>query len=169
MTPRSTQGALLAALLLLGGCRFEQVPPSRADSARRSATDSSPGAVPVTSRHFLGLRTAIYRVPDLAAAKAWYATASGVEPYFDEPYYVGFNIGGFELGLMPEEGPVTRGTSGIAYWGVTNADSAHARLLELGATPHEPIEDHGVRIGAVKDPYGNVLGIVEHPTFAVEP
>lgn len=169
MNRRAVPGAFVVALFLLVACRLEQVPPSRADSARRAVVDSSPGAVPVTTRHFLGLRTAIYRVPDLAAAKAWYAEATGVEPYFDEPYYVGFNIGGFELGLMPEEGEVTRGTSGVAYWGVTDADSAHARLLELGATPHEPIEDHGVRIGAVKDPYGNVLGIVEHPTFTVEP
>jgi len=169
MHRRLVTRACLVALPLLLGCRLQQVPPSRADSARRAASDSTAGAVPVTTRHFLGLRTAIYRVPDLDAAKAWYAEATGVTPYFDEPYYVGFNIGGFELGLMPEEGPVTRGTSGVAYWGVTNADSAHARLLELGATPHEPIEDHGVRIGAVKDPYGNVLGIVEHPTFKVEP
>lgn len=43
---------------------------------------------------FLGLRTAIYHVRDLAAAKAWYAGVFGVEPYFDEPFYVGFEIGG---------------------------------------------------------------------------
>jgi catechol 2,3-dioxygenase-like lactoylglutathione lyase family enzyme len=45
----------------------------------------------------LGLRTAIYRVPDLAKAKAWYAKAFGTQPYFDEPFYVGFSIGGYEL------------------------------------------------------------------------
>ena len=50
---------------------------------------------------FLGLRTVIYRVRDLAAAKAWYANAFGVQPYFDEPFYVGFDIGGYELGLHP--------------------------------------------------------------------
>ena len=47
---------------------------------------------------FQGLRTVIYRVPDLAKAKAWYTEAFGVAPYFDEPFYVGFQIGGFELG-----------------------------------------------------------------------
>ena len=51
----------------------------------------------------LGLRTCIYPVPDLAAAKAWYARAFGVEPYFDEPFYVGFEIGGYELGLIPAQ------------------------------------------------------------------
>lgn len=47
----------------------------------------------------LGLRTAIYHVDDLQAAKEWYTKVLGVEPYFDEPFYVGFNVGGYELGL----------------------------------------------------------------------
>ena len=51
---------------------------------------------------FLGLRTVIYHAPDLAKAKAWYAAAFNVAPYFDEPFYVGFNIGGYELGLNPD-------------------------------------------------------------------
>ena len=50
----------------------------------------------------LGLRTVVYHVPDLARAKAWYEAAFEVKPYFDEPFYVGFNIGGFELGLDPD-------------------------------------------------------------------
>ena len=40
-------------------------------------------------KHFLGLRTVIYAAPDLAKAKEWYASAFGVDPYFDEPFYVG--------------------------------------------------------------------------------
>ena len=111
----------------------------------------------------------ILYVKDRQRSRDFYKVLLGLDPALDVPGMTEFDLGGCKLGLMPEEGPVTRGTSGVAYWGVTNADSAHARLLELGATPHEPIEDHGVRIGAVKDPYGNVLGIVEHPTFKVEP
>jgi predicted enzyme related to lactoylglutathione lyase len=165
-----SRAALLLALLLLPACRLEQVPPARADSARRAPATSPAGDTAVTTpRHFLGLRTAVYRVPDLDAAKAWYTEATGIAPYFDEPYYVGFNIGGYELGLMPDEGPVTRGESGVVYWGVTNADSAFARLLGMGATSFEPVEDHGVRIGAVRDPWGNILGVVENPAFRVEP
>ena len=44
----------------------------------------------------LGLRTTIYKVADIIKAKEWYTRAFGVAPYFDEPFYVGFNIGGFE-------------------------------------------------------------------------
>ena len=51
----------------------------------------------------LGLGTVGYHVTDLAAAKAWYTRAFGVAPYFDQPFYVGFDIGGYELGLNPDQ------------------------------------------------------------------
>jgi len=122
----------------------------------------------VSAPKFLGLRTAKYAVPDLARAKAWYAEAFGVAPYFDEPFYVGFDVGGFELGLVPDSTVATRRPeAGVAYWGVTDADAAYQRLLDLGATPQEPVQDvgGGVKIGAVWDPFGNVLGVVENPHF----
>ncbi len=130
------------------------------------------------SAHFLGLRTAGYRVRDLAAAKTWYATALGVDPYFDEPYYVGFNVGGYELGLMPFDSPVdaggeavvdARADTGTAYWGVTDADASYARLIALGARDHEPIQDvgEGIRVGSVYDPFGNVLGVIFNPHFTL--
>ena len=54
---------------------------------------------------------------------------------------------------------------------MTNADSAFARLIGLGATALEPIQDvgGGVKIGAVKDPFGNFLGVVENPGFRIAP
>jgi len=57
----------------------------------------------------LGLRTVIYPAPDLAAAKRWYSDLLGAAPYFDEPFYVGFSVGGFELGLVPDAIPGTGG------------------------------------------------------------
>ena len=51
----------------------------------------------------LGLRTVVYELYDLKAAKEWYTEALGFGPYFDEPFYVGFNVGGYELGLVPAE------------------------------------------------------------------
>lgn len=49
----------------------------------------------------LGLRATIYKAHNLTQAKEWYAQAFGVQLYFDEPFYAGFNIGGFDLGLQP--------------------------------------------------------------------
>jgi catechol 2,3-dioxygenase-like lactoylglutathione lyase family enzyme len=113
----------------------------------------------------LGLRTAIYPVGDLARAKAWYTQLLGQAPYFDQPFYVGFNVGGFELGLLPEGASGTTGTQ--AYWGVEDAAAAYARLLELGAAGLEPVNDvgEGIKVGAVRDPFGNRLGIIENPHF----
>ena len=113
----------------------------------------------------LGLRTAIYPVGDLARAKAWYAAALAIEPYFDEPFYVGFAVGGFELGLIPDGRPGVDGPQPL--WGVTDASRAFARLVELGATPLEPVTDvgGGIRVAAVTDPFGNRFGIIENPNF----
>jgi predicted enzyme related to lactoylglutathione lyase len=111
----------------------------------------------------LGLRTAIYRTPDIAAGKQWYTKFLGFGPYFDQPFYVGFNVGGYELGLMPDAAAKAEGI----YWGVKDITSAHARLLELGAEPRAEITDvgDGIRVADVLDPFGNVLGIIENPQF----
>jgi catechol 2,3-dioxygenase-like lactoylglutathione lyase family enzyme len=97
----------------------------------------------------LGLRTAIYPVPDLDAATRWYTELLGTSPYFNEPFYVGFSVGGFELGLLPDATPGTVGPQPL--WGVAEIAEAHMRLLELGATPLDPITDvgGGIKVAAV--------------------
>lgn len=117
---------------------------------------------------FLGLRTAKYSAKDLAAAKRWYSEVTGMPPYFDQPFYVGFNIGGFELGITPDgDAAASRAEAGVAYWGVSDARAAYARLIQMGASDHEPIQDvgEGILIGSVHDPFGNVLGVIQNPHF----
>jgi hypothetical protein len=92
---------------------------------------------------FLGLRTVIYHAPDLAKAKAWHAAAFGVAPYFDESFYVGFEIGGFELGLDPDVSRVNLGNNAVAYWGVADIEQAHGHLLDQGAERRDPVKDVG--------------------------
>ena len=117
---------------------------------------------------FLGLRTVIYNVSDLDRAKAWYSSVLGIEPYFDQPFYVGFNVGGYELGLDPNMS--TSGAGGVgAYWGVSDCEAAFNRLLELGASAHSPVQDvgEGIRVATVNDPFGNLIGVIENPHFSI--
>ncbi len=114
---------------------------------------------------FLGLRTVIYPAPDLARSKAWYSGLLGLEPYFDQPFYVGYQVAGYELALDPHAdvatGPVT-------YWGVADAQRALDVLLRAGAAPHsEGVLDVGdsIRTATVLDPAGSIIGVIENPHF----
>jgi predicted enzyme related to lactoylglutathione lyase len=112
-----------------------------------------------------GLRTVIYPVPELADASAWYGRVLGRTPYFDQPFYVGFEVGGFELGLVPDGVPGAAGAT--AYWGTTDARAELARLAGLGASVESDVADvgDGILVATVRDPYGNLFGIIENPHF----
>jgi predicted enzyme related to lactoylglutathione lyase len=113
----------------------------------------------------LGLRTATYPAADLRRAKQCYAEVLGQPPYFDEPLYVGFSVGGFEPGLLPDAAP---GIDGVrALWGVADIEAAHARLLAQGATALEPVTEvgGGIRVAAVRAPFRNRLGLIHNPHF----
>lgn len=121
---------------------------------------------------FLGLRTCIYRIPDgeMAAATEWYAKAFDIQPYFNEAFYVGFNVGRFELGLHPYIKAVPNGENIEAYWGVEDIQAAFAHLLAVGATAHEQPNNVGeeIWVALLKDPWGNILGIIKNPHFAIK-
>ncbi len=116
---------------------------------------------------FQGLRTVVYHVEDLAQAKAWWTGLLGQSPYFDEPFYVGFNVAGYELGLHPAGGDTGVVVGAITYWGVTDIDDAYSKLLARGASEHAAVQDvgDGIRLASVTDPSGNVVGIIENPHF----
>ena len=117
---------------------------------------------------FLGLRTAAYYVSDIAKGREWYSSILGFAPYFDQPFYVGFNVGGYELGLQPKEAePANKAEGVVAYWGVADAAAALKHLLEHGATAHEDVQDvgEGIKVASVKDPFGNIFGVIENPHF----
>jgi predicted enzyme related to lactoylglutathione lyase len=120
---------------------------------------------------FQGLRTVIYKVADVSRAKVWYAELLGKPPYFDQPFYVGFSVGGYELGLDPDTAGVTKGNTPVAYWGVADAKATYARLIALGAATHGEPQDvgGGILVGSVVDPFDNVVGIIENPHFKLDP
>jgi predicted enzyme related to lactoylglutathione lyase len=117
---------------------------------------------------FKGLRTAIYQVSDINAARLWYTKALGMAPYFDQPFYVGFNIGGYELGLQPDTPATVAVENVVAYWGVDDCQAALDHLLAVGASAQVSVQDvgEGIKVATVRDPFGNVFGMIENPHFA---
>jgi len=113
----------------------------------------------------LGLRTVGYKVSDITKAKEWYTKAFNTEPYFDEPFYVGFNIGGYELGLQPDE--AINGDNVVTYWGVADINSQYEHFIRLGAKQHEAPQNVGddIVVASVKDPWGNIIGLIYNPEF----
>ncbi|HLO56545.1 MAG TPA: VOC family protein [Saprospiraceae bacterium] len=119
----------------------------------------------------LGLRTTIYKVGGIQKAKKWYAEAFETQPYFDQPFYVGFNIGGYELGLQPEEiSNTNKADSVISYWGVDHIQDVYDRLISLGASGNEKPYNVGGEImtATVKDPFGNIIGLIYNPYFTLK-
>jgi predicted enzyme related to lactoylglutathione lyase len=112
----------------------------------------------------LGLRTAIHPAPDLDAAKRWWSEQLGTAPYFDEPFYVGFDVAGYELGLLPGADPAD---GVLTYWGVDDVPAAVAQLLAAGATGHVAPADvgGGIVTATVRTPGGSVLGLIRNPHF----
>jgi predicted enzyme related to lactoylglutathione lyase len=117
-----------------------------------------------------GLGTVIYHVPDLDRAKAWYSAVFQQQPYFDQPFYVGFNIGGYELGLHPDESGTRAGHGGtVAYWRVPEIEPAVRHFESSGGKIVEAVQDvgDGIKVAAVADPFGNLVGLIENPHFAL--
>jgi len=125
-----------------------------------------------------GLTTAAYPVADFEGATRWYTELLGVEPYFNTPAYVEFRIGDYqhELGLLNaaflgELGGQEASTAPggvILYWHVDDIEASIARLVELGATVHQPprdFSDEGYIGASVIDPFGNILGIMQNPHY----
>lgn len=119
----------------------------------------------------LGPGTTVYKVLDSQKATEWYSNAFETNPYYNRPYYVGFNNKGYEPGLQPEDNPTFDKVERIvSYWGVENIQATFDRLIELGATEIEkPYSVGGDLMKAtVKDPFGNVIGLVYNPHFQLK-
>jgi len=124
-----------------------------------------PEPVPAAGLPLEGLRTLGLEVTELDAAKAFFTQVLGTEPYFDQPFYVGFDIQGSELGLMPREGEGTLGAGGVSYWAVADITGVHASMLAAGASESEAPHDvgGGVMVSKVTTPQGCLLGLIEEP------
>ena len=112
----------------------------------------------------LGIKTVLHPVTDVTAAKAVFTALLGIAPQTDSPYYVGFDVGGQHVGLLPGGGP--QGLTGsVAYWHVADIESTLAGVVAAGATVREPVRDvgGGRLVATATDADGNVLGLLQDP------
>ena len=109
-----------------------------------------------------GIKTVLHPVTDLAAAKAVYTALLGLEPQHDAPYYVGYEVEGQQIGLVPGGGPQGM-TSPVAYWHVPDIEAKLAEVTAAGANVKEPAHEVGPGrvVATVTDPDGNVLGLLQ--------
>ena len=137
---------------------------SVAKSAAKSKA-AKPKSPPAPVGPFLrALRSCIFQVNDLALAKAFYSQALGKEPYFDELYYVGFDVDGQELGLDPDVSKRGPGGGGsISYWRVADINATWQHLTTIGGTSVELPHAVGVDLqtSIVADPFGNYIGLIQ--------
>ena len=109
-----------------------------------------------------GIKTVLHPVSDLAAAKAVYTALLGMPPQHDASYYVGYEVAGQHIGLVP--GGASQGmTSPVAYWHVPDIEAKLAEVTAAGATAKDPVRDvgGGRLVATVTDPDGNVLGLLQ--------
>ena len=116
----------------------------------------------MTDSSIKGIKTVLYPVTDLEKAKMMYAALLGAQPLSDEPYYVGFEVAGQHIGLLPGGGPQHAATP-VAYWHVPDIEAKLAEVTAAGASVTEPAHDvgGGRLVACFTDPDGNVLGLIE--------
>ena len=109
-----------------------------------------------------GIKTVLHPVSDLATAKPVYTALLGIPPQARRAYYVGYDVAGQHIGLVPGGGPQGM-TSPVAYWHVPDIEAKLAEVTAAGATVKEPVRDvgGGRLVATVTDPDGNVLGLLQ--------
>ena len=108
-----------------------------------------------------GANSVIYPVKDIAKAKALFAALLGVEPYVDQPYYVGYLVEGQNIGLDPNG----HRHGMTAYYDVADIQKTLQALLANGATSLQDVKDvgGGKLTAIVKDAEGNIIGLTQNP------
>jgi predicted enzyme related to lactoylglutathione lyase len=111
-----------------------------------------------------GMKTILYPVKDLKAAKSLYGALLGVEPVMDEPYYVGYKVDGQDVGLDPS-GHSKGMTGALGYWHVDDISTAIAAAVAAGGEQHQEVTDvgGGKLIATIRDADGNLIGLLQQP------
>jgi predicted enzyme related to lactoylglutathione lyase len=107
-----------------------------------------------------GIKTIIYPVKDVMQTKTIFHKLLGVEPYSDEPYYVGFKVGDQDIGLVPNG----HNAGMTAFYHVDDIRNSLQILLDAGAEIIQDIKNvgGGRLIASVKDKDSNIIGLIQN-------
>jgi|SRR5579859_685774 len=107
-----------------------------------------------------GVKTIIYPVKDVVQATTLFRKLLGVEPYSNQPYYVGFRIGDQDIGLVPN----SRNAGMTAFYHIDDMKNGLQILLDAGAEIIQDIKDvgGGKLIASAKDKDGNIIGLIQN-------
>jgi len=107
-----------------------------------------------------GIKTILYSVKDMAQATALFRKLLEVEPYANQPYYVGFKIDDQDIGLVPNnpEAGVT------LFFHVDDIKSSLQILLDAGAQIIQDVKNvgNGRLIASAKDKDSNIIGLIQN-------
>lgn len=106
-----------------------------------------------------GIKTVLHPVTDLSKATAVYTALLGIEPQTKGEHYVGYDVAGQHIGLVPDPGMA----SPVAYWHVPDIEAKLAEVTAAGATVQKPASNvgGGRLVATFTDLDGNVLGLVQ--------
>ncbi len=106
-----------------------------------------------------GIKLVVYPVKDVSAGKARFTALLGVEPYVDQPYYVGFKVGAGEIGLDPNGH--RHGDGPIVYFDVSDIKASMKALTDGGAAILQDAKEvgGGLTIAILKDADGGIIGL----------
>ena len=109
-----------------------------------------------------GIKTIIFPVKDVAKAKGLFATLLGSQPVVDGAYYVGFKVGGQDIGLLPN-GHAQGMNAPLGYFHVDDIKATLEALVKDGAQVQQPVKDVGAGrlVASLKDADGNAIGLLQ--------
>jgi predicted enzyme related to lactoylglutathione lyase len=107
-----------------------------------------------------GVKTIIYPAKDINQSKILFRKLLGVEPYADQPYYVGFKIGDQDIGLVPNN-PEAGMT---AFFHVDDIKTDLQILVDAGAQVIQDVKNvgGGRLIASARDKDGNIIGLIQN-------
>ncbi len=107
-------------------------------------------------------------VSDVEKALSFYRDALGLEFLFGAgPELAFLNAGGIRLMLSTPQGAGSVGNNSILYFKVTGIEDVYATIVERGAVSERKpqlvtkMPDHELWIGFLRDPDGNLVGVME--------